>query len=94
MDSLETLTGRGFEMAFEGGKLIVTPASRLTDDDRDFIRRNRAELIGRLNLVCPTCRKPVDAKGRCWHCCNRFCEECRRTTGSAFIALCCSCGNR
>ena len=95
MDCLETLAGRGFTLGLEGGKLMVSPASKLTDGDREFIRRHRADLVERVAaLVCPACRRPADARGRCWQCCERVCEKCRKATGSAFIALCCECGNR
>jgi hypothetical protein len=40
---------------------------------------------------CPNCRRPLDAKARCWRCCDRACESCGRPTGSAFIALCLLC---
>ena len=43
--------------------------------------------------ICPSCRHPLDLKGRCWRCCDRACSECGRPTGSAFIATCCSCGH-
>jgi hypothetical protein len=42
---------------------------------------------------CPSCHRPLDARGRCWRCCDRTCERCGRPTGSAFIATCCPCGN-
>jgi hypothetical protein len=43
--------------------------------------------------ACPSCRRPLDLKGRCWRCCDRACARCGRPTGSAFIATCCPCGN-
>ena len=40
---------------------------------------------------CPTCRRPLDAKRACWHCCDRLCSVCGQLTGSAFIESCWSC---
>src|SRR5262245_26623128 len=41
---------------------------------------------------CPSCRQPLDGRGRCWRCCDRLCSRCGRQTGTAFIELCCACG--
>jgi hypothetical protein len=43
--------------------------------------------------VCPSCRRALDDKGRCWCCCDRACLFCGRSTSSAFIETCCSCGH-
>jgi hypothetical protein len=40
---------------------------------------------------CPACGGPLDAKARCWKCCERLCSQCGRPTGSAFLQLCLSC---
>ncbi len=40
---------------------------------------------------CPNCKRPTDAKGRCWKCHERRCELCGSPTASAFIALCIPC---
>jgi hypothetical protein len=85
---LADLLVRGFDLRPLGGGLRIHPASRLTDDDRRAVQRRQAELL-RL-LVCPSCRRPLDHKGRCWRCCNRRCR-CGRQTGSAFIATCLLC---
>lgn len=42
--------------------------------------------------ACPTCKRPRDAKLRCWWCHDRACIGCGLSTGSAFIALCIGCG--
>lgn len=41
---------------------------------------------------CPNCRRPTDAKSRCWKCHERRCERCGLATGSAFIRMCIACG--
>jgi hypothetical protein len=41
---------------------------------------------------CPSCHKPLDAKARCWRCHYRTCGGCGKDTGSAFLALCITCG--
>ncbi len=50
------------------------------------------EAAAALMADCKACRRPLDAKGRCWRCCNRPCVECGRMTGSALIARCVPCG--
>ena len=41
--------------------------------------------------ACLKCRGPLDARHRCWKCCDRRCSRCGKATGSAFIELCLSC---
>jgi hypothetical protein len=41
--------------------------------------------------ACPECARPLTAEGVCWHCCDRLCRVCGRTTGSAFIDICWAC---
>lgn len=43
---------------------------------------------------CDHCGRRLDAKRRCWRCCDRPCVECGRPTGSAFIQRCVVCGHR
>jgi hypothetical protein len=47
---LQRLVERDFVVAARDGRLVVTPASRLTDADRELIRRHRDEM---LTLVTP-----------------------------------------
>ena len=42
-------------------------------------------------LLCSGCKRPLDAKARCWRCNHRLCSRCGRDTGSAFIELCIVC---
>jgi hypothetical protein len=41
--------------------------------------------------TCPSCRRPLDRKQRCWKCCDRLCADCGGRTGSAFIMYCVVC---
>lgn len=45
---LLNLAARGIRLAVQDGRLVVTPASRLTDSDRDAIRNCRGELLALL----------------------------------------------
>lgn len=49
VESLHTLHGQGFEIANEGGRLVVSPASRLTDEIRALIRQHKAEWLALLS---------------------------------------------
>lgn len=42
------LAARGFRLAVQDGRLVVAPASRLADDDRDAIRNCRDDLLALL----------------------------------------------
>jgi hypothetical protein len=44
--------------------------------------------------ACSACRRPLDARCRCWPCCDRLCCDCGQATGSAFVARCTACGHR
>ena len=51
-----------------------------------------AILVSGREPSCPSCKRQMDDKRRCWACCDRICENgCGRQTGSAFIALCFQC---
>jgi hypothetical protein len=45
MDPYDDLTKRGFTLSVKDGKLSVSPASKLTDADRQLIKSNRDSLI-------------------------------------------------
>jgi hypothetical protein len=102
---LSELARQGFTLIAEGDGIRVRPASRLTEELRQAVRRHKSELLVLLAGAgssgpapapgsCPSCRRPLDAKARCWGCCNRACESCSRPTGSAFLALCLLCEYR
>jgi hypothetical protein len=42
---LADLTQRGFRLRARGPQLLVSPLSKLSSDDRDALRANRAELL-------------------------------------------------
>ncbi len=44
-DLLQHFVGRGFRLVPTRGKIRVSPADRLTEADRDLIRRNKPELL-------------------------------------------------
>lgn len=49
VDSLCALHGQGFEITNEGGRLVVAPASRLTDEIRALIRQYKTEWLALLS---------------------------------------------
>jgi hypothetical protein len=56
---VESLTSRGIAIEVENDRLMISPASRLTDRDQAGIRSHKAELIG---LLSP-CVSHVDSAG-------------------------------
>lgn len=44
-DLLADLTAAGFELTAQGGSLVVSPASRLTDAQRAAVRTHRTDLL-------------------------------------------------
>lgn len=49
VESLHTLHGQGFEISSEGRRLVVSPASRLTDEIRALIRQHKTEWLALLS---------------------------------------------
>lgn len=71
-DVLHQLREYGLIVKLDDGRLIVTPADRLTDETRQLIRDNKPGIVAALAVVatCPTCkhsRKP----GASRYCCAR-----------------------
>ncbi|WP_296235814.1 hypothetical protein [uncultured Pseudomonas sp.] len=48
MAAIDYLTQKGFSAKVSGKRLIVSPASRLTDDVRKYIKSHRLELLAEL----------------------------------------------
>ena len=48
MAAIDYLSEKGFSAKVSGKRLIVSPASRLTDDVRKYIKSHRLELIAEL----------------------------------------------
>lgn len=48
MAAIDYLTKKGFSAKVSGKRLVVSPASRLTDDVRKYIKAHRLELIAEL----------------------------------------------
>ena len=46
--ALDYLTAQGLNLYLEGGQLRLTPASRLTDETRQWVRQHKAELLTEL----------------------------------------------
>ena len=57
---LNDLLGAGIALNVDRGKLLVTPASKLTDDLRAALRECKPELIGLLTTAPEADRRPVD----------------------------------
>jgi hypothetical protein len=93
-DLLADLTRRGFCLEpRRGGSIFVRPPrGALTDQLRQRIRDQRAELLALLG-ACPKCgHAPFDQRQRCcWRCHWRACSRCGRATDSAFLELCLGC---
>jgi hypothetical protein len=45
MSALNKIRQAGFSLSVVDGKLLVTPAKNLTDQQREFIKRHKAEII-------------------------------------------------
>lgn len=48
MAAIDYLTEKGFSAKVSGKRLVVSPASRLTDDVRKYIKAHRLELLAEL----------------------------------------------
>jgi|TARA_X000001388_G_scaffold61339_1_gene46832 hypothetical protein len=48
MTAIDYLTKRGFSARVAGHRLVISPASRLTDDVRKYVKAHRLELIAEL----------------------------------------------
>ncbi|MGQ7956386.1 hypothetical protein ACUTAF_01470 [Pseudomonas sp. SP16.1] len=48
MAAIDYLTARGFSARVAGKRLVVSPASRLSDDVRKYIKAHRLELLAEL----------------------------------------------
>lgn len=48
MTAIDYLTKRGFSARVAGRRLVISPASRLTDDVRKYVKAHRLELIAEL----------------------------------------------
>ena len=49
MTALAYLIGEGFEVGTDGEKILIRPATKLTDKTRQWIRAHRSELLAELN---------------------------------------------
>jgi hypothetical protein len=96
-DLLQNLEAREVVLAHHGGKLTVdAPKGTLTAADKEWLVKLKPHLLAILasenGPTCPTCKRRLDAKGRCWKCNDRLCAAgCGRQTSSAFLAYCLQC---
>ena len=58
---LRDLQKAGFRLVAEAGRVVVTPASKLKEQERDLIRRHRDDLLALLTVASPT---PLEAPRR------------------------------
>lgn len=62
------LVEAGFSIKLDGGKLEVSPASRLTDNLRQAIRQHKDQIISELSnpevRTCPTCSRQLASSGK------------------------------
>lgn len=49
MTALTLLIGKGFEVGADGEKILISPAAKLTDETRQWIRDHRSELLAELH---------------------------------------------
>ena len=94
---LADLRSRGIELETDGARVRWRPAFMVTVPMAEVISCHKAELIDLLTGPddlerCPGCRWPLDWRQRCPKCFDRLCADCRRMTGSYFIARCTTCG--
>jgi len=48
MSALQKIRDAGFDVSLDGDALEISPASELTQSQRDFLKSHRAEIIGEL----------------------------------------------
>jgi hypothetical protein len=86
---LADLHARGEVLETDGWRIRWRPAAAVGPELAVVIQASKALLIPLLSPEwCGGCGGRVDARRRCWKCCDRPCEVCGRSTGSAFIRTC------
>jgi hypothetical protein len=75
---LDDLRRRGLNVRVEGGQLLVSPKSLLTEEIRSAIRRRREELL--LEAAGPPRSERTDCGPLC-------CAECRRSDAVAYLEI-------
>jgi len=86
-EGLKNLREKGVSILADAGMLKVSPGEKLTDDDRNFIRENKAEIIS--ILLSGDAVKDI----RNWTPGNEFTCACGRATGWRLktMAICPGC---
>lgn len=64
---LRDLTRRGFRLRVDGDRLLIAPASRLTDEDRLRVRQHREAIVAMLRgEKAPPPWRGIDARQPAW----------------------------
>ncbi len=58
MTALSKIRESGFNVDLEGDSFKITPSSKLTENQRDFLKSHKAEIIGELKSLLVLCYSP------------------------------------
>ncbi len=58
MTALSKIRDAGFDVELNGDSFKITPSSQLTENQRDFLKSHKAEIIGELKSLIVTCYTP------------------------------------
>ncbi|RIZ70581.1 MAG: hypothetical protein D0528_01145 [Methylococcales bacterium] len=58
MAALSKIREAGFNINLDGDSIVITPSSKLTQTQRDFLKSHKAEIIGELKSLLVTCYSP------------------------------------
>lgn len=67
MGAIDSLRERGFDAKVKGSRLIVSPATKLTQNVRQFIKLHRLELIAEVSVNDGATRRtnwPINLRGK------------------------------
>lgn len=71
MNALSRIKSKGFEINLIGDGFEVTPASKLTPDQREFLKQHKAEIITELKAAQALQeRLALDDRRYCYECLN------------------------
>ena len=58
MTALSKIRDAGFDVELNGDSFKITPSSQLTENQRDFLKSHKAEIIFELKRLIVTCYTP------------------------------------
>ena len=58
MTALSKIREAGFSVDLNGDSFKITPSSKLTENQRDFLKSHKAEIIGELKSLLVLCYSP------------------------------------